>query len=57
MTSFSLLKRCNFRTDSLRELFGMFPRLLKRPNRCADEIGRRSRNPQIFIKNKNISFL
>jgi hypothetical protein len=31
MISFSLLKRCNFRTDSLRELFGMFPRLLKRP--------------------------
>jgi hypothetical protein len=35
----------------------MFSRLLKRPNRCADEIGRHSRNPQILIKNKNIILL
>ena len=35
----------------------MFSRLPKRPNRCADEIGSRSRNPQILIKNKNIILL
>jgi len=35
----------------------MFPRLLEKPNRCADEIGSRSRNPQILIKNKNIILL
>jgi hypothetical protein len=35
----------------------MFPRLLKTPNRCADEIGSRSRKPQFFIKNKNIILL
>jgi hypothetical protein len=35
----------------------MFPRLLETPNRCADEIGSRSRNPQILIKNKNIILL
>ena len=35
----------------------MFPRLLKTPNRCADEIGSRSRNPQVLIKNKNIILL
>ena len=35
----------------------MFSRLPERPNRCADEIGSRSRNPQILIKNKNIILL
>ena len=54
MISFSFYQRCNFRTESSREVLGMLPRLLKTPNRCADEIGCRSRNPQIFIKNKNI---
>ena len=34
----------------------MLPRLLKTPNRCADEIGSRFRNPQVFIKNKTLSF-
>ena len=35
----------------------MFPRLLKAPNRCADEIGSSSRNPQVFVENKNVMFL
>jgi len=35
----------------------MFPRVLEAPNRCADEIGSRSRNPQILFKNKNIILL
>jgi hypothetical protein len=35
----------------------MFPRLLKTPNRGADEIGGRSGNPQVLVKNKNIILL
>ena len=35
----------------------MFPRLLKAPNRCADETGSSSRNPQVFVENKNVMFL
>lgn len=57
MISPSLYQWCNFPTQSSREVLGVFPSLLKNPNRCADEIGSRSRNPQIFIKNKNIILL
>jgi len=53
----SLQQRRNFCTEPARKVFAMFPRVLKSPNRCADEIGRGLRNPQILIKNKNIILL
>ena len=45
--------RRNFAAEPLHQIRGFLPGPLNTPYRCADEIFRRTRNPEIFVENKN----